>query len=82
MPSPAEQLDRLIDLLSTSTGQPRDAIDEVLAGAPRATEVKSLRDHPDVKQFRQDLIDGLIRVDTANRLLQLVATAVASMISS
>jgi hypothetical protein len=82
MPSPAEQLDRLIDLLSTAATPPRDAIDEVLAGAPRTTEVKSLRDHPDVQQFRQDLIDGLIRVDTANRLLQLVATAVASMISS
>jgi hypothetical protein len=81
MPSPAEQLDRLINPLSTSTEQPRDAIDEVLAGAPRTTQVKSLRDHPDVQQFRLDLIDGLIRIDTANRLLQLVTTVVASMMS-
>lgn len=82
MPSPTEQLDQLIDLLSSSTAPPGDAIDEVLAGAPRTTEVKSLRDHPDVQQFRQDLVDGLIRIDTANRLLQLVATVVASMVSS
>ncbi|UCG16161.1 MAG: hypothetical protein JSV19_12790 [Phycisphaerales bacterium] len=82
MPTATDSLDRLIDLLARrgqSDSTPGDAIDKALASAPRMTEVRSLKDHPDVRQFRQDLVDGFIRVDTANRLLQLLSTIVTAM---
>lgn len=84
MPSTTDSLDRLIELLAQrgqAVGAGGDAIDEVLGSAPRTTEVRSLRDHPDVVQFRQDLIDGFIRVDTANRLLRLLSTVVTAMMA-
>ena len=54
---------------STNAG---DAIQTALADEPRHTAVTSLRNGPVVEAFRQALSDGLIRVDTANRLLQLI----------
>ena len=77
-----DSLDRLIDLLGRQErfdSTLGDAIDKALASSPRMTKVHSLKDHPDVKQFRQDLIDGFVRVDTANRLLQLLSTIVTAM---
>ena len=56
-----------------------DAIDAILASEPRETAVKSLRDHEVIRQFRQELSDGLIRVDTAGRLLGLIRTIVAAV---
>jgi len=53
-----------------------DAIDAILASEPRGTVVRSLRDHEIVQQFRRELSDGLIRVDTANKLLGLIRTIV------
>lgn len=49
-----------------------DAIDAVLNAPPRTTAVRSLRDAPEVAAFREALIDGLIRADTARQLLQLL----------
>lgn len=49
-----------------------DAIDAVLNEPGRTTQVVSLRDAPEVAAFRQAMVDGLIRVDAANRLLRLV----------
>ena len=54
----------------------KDAIDAILASEPRTTAVRSLRDHEVVQQFRRELSDGLIRVDTANKLLGLIHTVV------
>jgi len=54
----------------------KDAIDAILASEPRTTAVRSLRDHEAVQQFRQELSDGLIRADTANKLLGLIRTVV------
>ncbi len=51
---------------------PRDAIEAVLASPPRQTAIAPLREAPEVQAFRDALLDGLIRVDTANRLLRLV----------
>ncbi len=58
-----------------------DAIDAILAEGRRKTKVRSLRDHEVVEQFRRELTDGLIRVDTANRLLGLIRTAVEAMLA-
>jgi len=76
----SESMRILDDLLSTletrladRSAQARsDAITAVLSEAPRRTEVRSLQDAPAVEAFRQALTDGLIRVDTANRLLRLI----------
>ena len=54
----------------------KDAIDAILAGEPRTTAVRSLRDHEVVQQFRRELSDGLIRADTAKKLLGLIHTVV------
>lgn len=57
-----------------------DAIDAILNEPARVTQVRSLRDAPEVEAFRQELIDGLIRVDTANRLLGLVNELVTRLL--
>ena len=68
----------LFDRLEESIPKPkrRDAIDAILAGEPRTTAIRSLRDHEAVRQFWRELSDGLIRVDTANKLLGLIRTVV------
>lgn len=63
------------------TQSPRaDAIAAVLAEAPRTTAVVSLREAPAITEFRQALTDGLIRVDTANRLLRLINEIVVRLV--
>ncbi len=66
----------LLDRLEESIPQTKrkDAIDAILASAPRTTAARSLRDHEVVQQFRRELADGLIRADTANGLLGLIRT--------
>lgn len=70
-------LDELLDTLELRLDRRRsdghdDAITAVLNREPRRTAVTSLRDSPVVESFRQALTDGLIRVDTANKLLGLM----------
>jgi len=72
----------LIEWLAVQTSQTskgRDAIDRVLADPRRTTVVAPLRQHPDVLLFRRELQDGLVRVDTANRLLRLLTQVVAGL---
>jgi len=82
MPESTQQLDQLLQTLqalaepATSTG---DAIDRILTGPPRQTRVRSLRDDPTVQRFREDLTNGLIRVDTANALLGLIERFVSGL---
>lgn len=67
-------LDDLISTLEQVT--PRagegDAIDAVLAGKPRGTQVVSVRQAPEMEVFRRELTDGLIRADTVNQVLRLL----------
>lgn len=74
----SDNLMALLERLEESIPQPKrkDAIDAILAGEPRTTAVRSLREHEVVQQFRRELSDGLIRVDTANKLLGLIRTVV------
>lgn len=60
-----------LDELMSRTRRP-DAIDDVLDAAPRTAATTSLREHEVVRKFRQEVTDGLIRLDTANQLLGLV----------
>ena len=78
MANNADQLHALLTRLEESLpkAKQKDAIDAILAGEPRTTAVRSLRDHEVVQQFRRELSDGLIRVDTANKLLGLIRTVV------
>lgn len=66
----------LFDRLEENIPKPKrqDALDTILGGDPRSTAVRSLRDHEVVQKFRRKLSDGLIRVDTANKLLGLIRT--------
>ena len=49
-----------------------DAIDAVLSGTPRTTQVTSARQTPEMEAFRRELTDGLIRADTVNQVLRLL----------
>jgi hypothetical protein len=64
-------VDRLQERLEKRGG---DAIDALLRGGRRTTSIRRLNDHEAVRRFRQELGDGLIRVDTARRLLGLIRT--------
>jgi len=78
MAKDSDKLMALLERLEESIPHPRrkDAIDAILASEPRTTGVRSLRDHEVVQQFRRELSDGLIRADTANKLLGLIRTIV------
>lgn len=85
-----EALDELIDQLdgvAESDSKPNeasvggDAIDRVLGSTPRRTEVRSLRGDAVVENFRRELTDGLIRVDTANQLLRLLSQVVGAVLA-
>jgi len=78
-------LERLVQKLDAAAGASSspsrgDAIDVTLREPARKTSVQSLRNAPEIEAFRNELIDGLIRADTANRLLNLVATIVEKML--
>jgi len=82
MPDDTGQLDRLLSRLQQTLERRRpgaDAIDRVLEGPRRHTEVRSLTDDKTVDAFRRELIDGFIRADTANRLLGLIDQVIASL---
>jgi hypothetical protein len=78
MANDSDNVMALLERLEESIPQPKrkDAIDAILASDPRSTGVRSLRDHEVVQKFRRELSDGLIRVDTANKLLGLIRTVV------
>ena len=84
MPSLTDELNRLMDVLDGGMErQPAagDAIDRILASPRRRTDVRTLRNDPVVEAFRRELVDGLIRVDTANKLLHLVNAAVTALLT-
>lgn len=72
------ELDALLDRLGDATVEqpPRDAIDEILHEPLRKTTVSPLRDHEAVRRFRQEVTDGLIRLDTARQLIGLIRLAI------
>ncbi|MHC4443821.1 MAG: hypothetical protein ACYTF1_04780 [Planctomycetota bacterium] len=86
-----EVLDDLLSTLESAAGGESgngsierisgDAIDAVLSSPKRTTKVTSLRDAPEVRAFREALVDGLIRIDTANQLLRLVNTIITRIMA-
>jgi hypothetical protein len=53
-----------------------DAIDLVLGSPPRVTQTQSLRDHETVRKFREEMVAGVIQVDTAMEFLRLILAVV------
>lgn len=56
---------------------PPDALDRILAEPPRASAVTSLRETPAMQAFRTELAAGMVRAETALRVLDLVSRLVA-----
>ena len=78
MANVTDALDRFLTTVdrvaaTVPAGAARDAIDAVLSASPRQTQVASLRDSPVMQKFRDELTDGLIRIDTLNQVLRLAA---------
>lgn len=78
-------LDELMGVLDAKVARERergqgDAIDAVLGAGRRTTNVRSAQEAPEVVAFREALVDGLIRVDTANRLLRLIHELVVRLV--
>ena len=79
-----EELDALVEKLdAASRKQTRvaDAIDKVLASQERSSTIRSLRDHESITQFRRELGDGLIRVDTARQLLSIINKVLGAIVA-
>ncbi len=79
-----ETFDRFVRLVDQLTVRPADArrgdaIDRILAEPPRRTEVVELRESPVIRKFRDDLVDGLVRVDTVNQLFRLLTTVLEKL---
>lgn len=64
----------------TGAGRRADAISKELSRPVRITAVRSLRDDPVVRRFADELADGLIRVDTAQQLLQVLDRAIGALL--
>lgn len=73
----AEMVDQLAGAPAAGAASGGDAIAAEIAGARRATGVVSLRDSEVMTRFRQELSDGLIRIDTVNQLLALATQILA-----
>lgn len=79
-----DTLTALVDRLEQAINgdaERQDAISAELARPGRKTATVSLQDAPEIERFREELTDGLIRVDTANRLLNLVNTVVSHILA-
>ncbi len=57
-----------------------DALDVILGAPPRRTNVKRLRDSDVVRQFREDLLNGAVRIDRLNQILSIVALVVKQVL--
>ncbi len=83
-----QDLDQLLNVLDAPASQATaragaatgDAIAAELARPARVTAVRSLREAPEIEAFRRELVDGLIRADTANQLLKLIGEVVTRLI--
>jgi len=75
-----KELDALVRMLTAAGSVTGDAIDAELARPARTTGVRPLAEAPEVEAFRRELIDGLIRADTANRLLRLIGTILEGLV--
>lgn len=76
------ELDALIERLDGSVrAAAGDAIDAELARSPRQSAAVSLRDSEVMSRFRQELTDGLIRVDTAGQVLRLVQQVIGAVLA-
>lgn len=53
-----------------------DALDLILGSKPRHTNVVHLRDSEVVQQFRQDLLEGAVRMEHLNQFLSIVGLIV------
>jgi hypothetical protein len=73
-------VERMEKLLETRGGG--DAIDSMLSREARTTQTTPLRNHPAVERFRQEMRDGLIRLDTAQQLLGLVRMVLESAVAA
>ncbi len=57
-----------------------DALDLILGAPPRQTNVKRLRDSEAVRQFREDLLNGAVRIDRLNQMLSIVALVIKQVL--
>lgn len=80
MPDATQVFDQLVtavDSLEPKAESSGDAIDQILSSAPRTTSARSLRDDPVVARFRSDLANGVVRIETAKALFQLIGEAIS-----
>ena len=78
LPGDATSGDADPPVLASTIPIPPDAIDRALHAPPRTSAVESLRNHPAVAAFREELINGFVRADTARQLLVLVERLLAA----
>ena len=57
-----------------------EALDLILGAPPRQTNVKRLRDSEVVRQFREDLLNGAVRIDRLNQVLSIVVLVVKQVL--
>ena len=79
-----DTIQKLDELIATLEGAVKnrttdDALDRILNEPARTTATRSLRDDATIRQFRTELSDGLIRVDSLNQLLGLVTQVVGAL---
>jgi hypothetical protein len=73
------RFDEAVKTLAAAAGRATtaaDAIDAILAAPPRASNVKSLHDAPAIQAFRTELAAGMVRAETAIRVLDFAAQLV------
>jgi hypothetical protein len=82
--SDVSQLDSVLSQLEKAVGEavPPDALDRILAEPPRTTAVTSLGEAPAMQAFRSELAAGMVRAETALRVLELVSRLVAYFVRS
>ena len=57
-----------------------DALDIILGSKPRHTKVEYLRDSEVVQKFRQDLLEGAVRIEHVNQFLGIVGLIIKKIL--
>lgn len=76
MPTTEETLRQVLEAIQRTVQgleRPADALDDILAAAPRIVGVQRLDQSPVYRQALQDIVDGRIQVDAFRRGLELAS---------
>jgi hypothetical protein len=74
-------VDKLDELINSKTGKAAgDALDMILNQAPRITNVVSVKDHPAIKNVKEQISQGYVLAGTVQDLLKFATSILGTIV--